>query len=394
MRASLTKIDGSLCLLTPAFCDLHTHCYEPGYPYRETLDSGMSAARAGGYDRFVCMPNTRPCVDSAELLQFIREKSALRHDCTVLPCASLTRGNSAGKADGTVLCDLEALHEAGAIAFSDHDAPCADRALLLQAARRLANLHALYLCTPADPAFADGAANEGATAARLGLAPVSTAREVFGVASALTVARMTGCRVHLQNISCAESVDLLRAAKASGLPVTADTAPPYFLLTDLDLMYSGASAKLNPPLRSYRDREAVLLAVCDGTIDAIASDHTPCEAREKADLHTAAFGMTALETVFALCYTNLVRTGRMSLQALVDRLTVAPTAILGIAPPTLAVGAPATFNLLSTEGRLLTESHFHGKTHTSPFLGLSLHGIPQSVFRDGVRCDLSQRKSR
>lgn len=384
VRASLTRMDGSLCLLTPAFCDLHTHCYEPGYPYRETLDSGMSAAVAGGYDRFVCMPNTRPCVDSPALVQFLREKSALRHDCSVLPCASLTRADALGDADGQTLCDLAALKAEGALAFSDHGAPPRDNAMLLRAMRALAELDALYLCSPADVTFADGAANEGRTAAHLGLTPVSTAREVFGVARILAAARQSGCRVHIQNITCADSVALLRAAKASGLRVSADTAPPYFLLTDLDLLYSRAAAKLSPPLRTNADREAVAQAVCDGTIDAIASDHTPCEAREKEDLATAAFGMTALESAFALSYTNLVRTGHMSLSDLLDRFTTAPCAILGVPPPRIEVGERATFNLLSTESVVLERTHFHGKSACSPFLGLSLHGLLVHAVRDGT----------
>jgi len=395
VRAALTRIDGSLCLLTPAFCDLHTHCYEPGYPYRETLDSGIAAAVAGGYDRFVCMPNTRPCVSTPTLVQFLREKSAAHRECTVLPCASLTRADAAGDADGVTLCDYAALAKEGAIAFSDHGAPLRDRALLLQALKELAALDALYLCSPADPSFADGAANEGQAATFLGLVPVSPAREVFGVSAALTAARLCGCRIHIQNVTCAASVDLIRAAKAQGLPVTADTAPPYFLLTDSDLIYSGASAKLHPPLRKDADRAAVAAAVCDGTIDVIATDHTPCESREKDSLATAAFGMTALESAFALSYTNLVRTGRMSLSSLLDRFSYNPCAILRLPPPRIEVGAPATFNLMSSEEAILERGHFRGKTCASPFLGLSLYGLLTHAVRDGaILPPLTRKKTR
>ncbi len=390
------RLKGNYLTVTPPFFDAHMHCFEPGSAWLETIQSGVNASVAGGFDAFVMMPNTRPCVDSPEMVSTILDR-ARPHSmrCEVYPCASLTKreeetGGSKryythpGHADGRTLCDLDALQRAGAVAVSDHGFPFKGTPALLDAMEALAKRDLLFVADPQDPAFPDGMANPGRVARHLKLSTVSPAAEIAGIARLLSLARFTGCRIHLQHITTAQGVELIAAAKRDGVRVSCETSPAYGVLTDEDLFYHGASALVVPPLRSRSDRDAVRKGILTGVIDCIVSDHTPCEASEKEVLAKALPGMTMAETAFPLMYHHLVRSGDLSLSDLCRRMNEIPGEIFGKARPNLQVGEVASFNLISQEEVLLERKHFHGKTHTSPFLGLPLSGMVCATVRNGA----------
>ncbi len=390
-----TCCKGNFLTVIPPLFDTHMHCFEPGSAWLETIQSGVNASVAGGFDAFVMMPNTRPCVDSPEMVRTVLDRARPHLDrCAVHLCASLTKreedqGKSKryythpGHADGKTLCDFDRLIEAGAVGVCDHGFPLKDTPSLLAAMELLASKDILFVMDPTDPAFPPGMAIPGRTARHLKLPTVSPAAEAAGIARALALAGISGCRIHLQHVTTACGVAQIRAAKKDGVKVTCETSPAYAVLTDEDLFYHGASALLDPPLRTKADRLAVRQGLIDGVIDCIASDHTPCEAQEKQTLAKAMPGMTMAETAFPLMYHHLVRCGELSLSDLCEKMNDAPGRIFSTARTALKVGEKASFNLISLEEVLLGSGHFHGKTRSSPFLGLPLSGMVCATVRGG-----------
>jgi len=309
----------------PGFCDVHVHFREPGFSYKETIASGCAAAAHGGYTAVCTMPNLSPVPDSAEHLE--QQLTIIRRDASirVYPYASITAGEN-----GEVLSDMDAL-AAEAVAFSDDGKGVQSESLMRSAMEKARKLHRLIVAHCEDNALLRGGyIHDGAYAAAHGHRGICSESEWGPVRRDLALARETGCGYHVCHVSTKESVALIRAAKAEGVDVTCETAPHYLLLDEGSLREDGRF-KMNPPLRTREDREALVEGLLDGTIDMIATDHAPHSAEEKSrGLEKSAFGIVGLECAFPLLYTGLVRTGVMSLELLIDKLTTAPRRRFGI----------------------------------------------------------------
>ena len=381
---------GGHCL-APGLVDMHVHLREPGHEHKETLASGGQAAAAGGVTTMACMPNTAPVIDDIALVQFIERRARETSIVRVHPIAALTKGLG-----GEQLTEMGMLCEAGAVAFSDDGAPVTDAALMRRALEYAGMLGTPVIDHPEEPALAAGAVmHEGWVSTRLGLRGVPAAAEESFVARDIALAETTGARVHLAHISTAGSVELVRAAKGRGLPVTAEVTPHHLTLTH-EAVLTGPSAqrvrrnggplaydtnaKVNPPLRSAADVAACVEALREGVIDAIATDHAPHADYEKAcEFDEAAYGISGLETAFGLCMT-LVHSGALELPTLIERLTAGPVRALGLERSvpglgSLAEGAPGDIVLLDPEAEWTVEpERFASKGRNTPLAGRTLKG--------------------
>ena len=309
----------------PGFCDVHVHFREPGFSYKETIASGSAAAAHGGYTAVCTMPNLSPVPDSVAHLKEELDLIASSARVNVLPYGAITVGQQ-----GQELADLQGMAPF-VVAFSDDGHGVQDAELMLRAMELAKSLGKIVTAHCEVNALLDGGyIHRGSYAAAHGHRGISSESEWSMIERDVSLAAKTGCAYHVCHISCKESVDIIRQAKASGIDVTCETAPHYLLLDETNLREDGCF-KMNPPLRSVRDREALLEGICDGTIDMIATDHAPHSAEEKArGLEKSAFGIVGLETAFPLLYTYLVKPGTLSLERLVTLLAVAPRRRFGL----------------------------------------------------------------
>ena len=386
----LATLEAAGLVVCPGFVDLHCHLREPGFEHKETIASGALAAARGGFTTICAMPNTNPPLDSRGGIEFVLEKALREAVVRVLPIACITRGQR-----GEALTDMMELAEAGAIGFSDDGRPVASARIM-----RLALEYARPLGVPIidhceEPSlFEGGAMNEGAVATRLGLRGIPNAAEEIMVARDIALAGLTGGRLHIAHISTAGSVALIRAAKAEGLAVTAEVTPHHLTLTD-DWVLGGAVAradapiapppslppydtatKVNPPLRAEADRRALVAALADGTIDAIATDHAPHDTVSKlCEYDQAAFGISGFETALASLLA-LVHRGELPLPLVIARLTVGPAAVLGRPLGTLAIGAVADITVFDPEAMWTVDpTQFASKGRNTPLAGCVLRGV-------------------
>ena len=315
----LSRFDSPEYVIFPGFCDVHVHFREPGFSYKETIASGSAAASRGGYTAVCTMPNLNPVPDSPAHL--LPQLEAIRNSARihVYPYGAITRGEQ-----GEVLADLEGLAP-GVIAFSDDGRGVQSQERMMEAMRTAKTLGKIVAAHCEDNTLLRGGyIHAGAYAAAHGHRGICSESEYRPIARDLELAAKTGCAYHVCHVSAKESVELLRQAKKSGLDVTCETAPHYLVMDDADLQEDGRF-KMNPPLRSRADREALIEGVLDGTIDMIATDHAPHSREEKAKgLEKSAFGVVGLETAFPVLYTRLVLTGVLSLEQLVELLCAAP----------------------------------------------------------------------
>lgn len=320
-------IDLTGSCLCPGLVDMHVHFRDPGQTYKEDIFTGAAAAAAGGFTTVACMPNTKPVIDSPELVAYVLRRAREAGASRVLPIGAVTVGQQ-----GEQLTDFPALAQAGAVAFSDDGVPVASAKRMRDAllAAKALGMTVISHCEDGEM-VQNYAVNEGEISRRLGLPGRPAIAEELMVARDLMLAEETGAHVHIAHVSTAGSVRLIREYKARGVRATAETCPQYFIFTQQELLTYGTLARVNPPLRTERDREAVLEAVIDGTLDCIVTDHAPHSVQEKArPLPEAPSGMVGLETSLAASYTALCLPGYLTLPELLKRMSAAPASILGL----------------------------------------------------------------
>ncbi|MCI8415940.1 MAG: dihydroorotase [Lachnospiraceae bacterium] len=376
--AGTRVIDARGYVCAPGFMDVHVHFREPGQTHKEDILTGARAAAAGGYTRVVCMANTSPVVDTPEILSRVLKKGE-ETGIHVLCCGAVTKG-----LQGVELVDMEALKAAGAAGFTDDGKPLLEEALVREAMIRAKNLGMPLSFHEEDPnLIAQNGIHGGAVSQRLGIEGSPHKAEDILVERDCRLAGETGCRIIIQHISSAGSVDLVRKAKAAGAPVFAEATPHHFSLTEEAVLEHGSLAKMNPPLREEKDRQAIIQGLRDGTIDVIATDHAPHSAEEKGKpLTEAPSGIIGLETALALGVTNLVRPGHLSLAQLVEKLTINPARLYGLEFLGIREGAPADLVLFS-QTESWTVDKFLSKSSNSPFVGKKLYGRVKATICGG-----------
>lgn len=364
-------IDAKGKIVAPGLVDIHVHFRDPGLTYKEDIATGAAAAAAGGYTTVVCMANTKPVVDSVEVLSELlgRMKQLPIH---VLSAAAVTKG-----LQGKELTDMRALRAAGAAGFTDDGIPIMDSALLFEAMKLAKELDAPISLHEEDPALIAAAGiNQGPVSKQLNFGGAPALAEESLVARDCMLALRSRARVDIQHISSGVSVDVVRAMKGLGAGVFAEVTPQHFSLTEQAALERGALAKVNPPLRGEADRYALIRGLKDGTIDFIATDHAPHSPEEKArDLAQAPSGMIGLETALALGVTNLVRKGHLTMLQLLEKMTVNPARFYGLDAGTLRAGAPADLVIFDEREKwTVEEDKFRSKSRNSPFTGMELYG--------------------
>lgn len=367
-QASIVEAEGLLAF--PGIIDIHVHLRDPGQTYKEDILTGCEAAVAGGVTSLLCMPNTNPTVDSPEVIRYILEK-AKNAKARVYPAAAITKGLSSRE-----LCDYHALKEAGAVAVTDDGRPV-ETEEMMEAGMRAAGREGLFVTSHCEvlPLVAGGIINEGKVSRRLGVKGMPRKSENLATAREIAIAERTGCAVHIAHVSTKEACECIRVAKERGVRVTAETAPHYFTLTEEKLLKKDANYRMNPPLRTVEDREAILRAIADGTIDVIATDHAPHSEEDKADFIHAPNGIVGLETSLALAHTMLVKTGRITMERLIEMMSSTPARLLNIPGGTLAPGSPADLVLFDPQEEWTVRAEeLHSKSRNTPFGGMKLTG--------------------
>ncbi|GHU50535.1 dihydroorotase [Clostridia bacterium] len=362
-------IDAGGLVVSPGLVDVHVHFRDPGLTYKEDIESGSAAAARGGFTTVVCMANTKPVMDSPEGLGLFMEKAGLSK-INVKTIAAVSKG-----LEGKELTDPDALIKAGAVGFSDDGAGIMDSGLLLKAMTRFKALDVPISLHEEDPSLIENmGVNAGPASDKLGLKGATSAAESTMVARDSMLALHTGAKVHFQHLSCKESVAIVRLAKSLGARITAEVTPSHFSLTENAVIEKGSLAKVNPPLRSEKDRRALIEGLKDGTIDMIATDHAPHSDEEKARVFTEApSGIIGLETALALGITNLVRPGELSLATLIERISSAPARLYGISAGFITEGGPGDLVIFDPD-ESWTVTDFLSKSSNSPFLGQVLYG--------------------
>lgn len=352
----------------PGLVDLHVHLRDPGQTQKEDVFSGCRAAAAGGVTSLLAMPNTAPSMDSPERVEALLSK-AKEADAAVYTAACITEGLR-----GERPTDLAALRRAGAIALSDDGRPVKNTACLLEALKRAPELGMIVTAHCEDQYLAEGGLlNEGEVSRFLGVKGIPNAAEDCGTARELAAAASVDAPIHICHVSTRGSVALIREAKARGVKVTAETCPHYLLLTEEALRKRDADYRMNPPLRSEADRQALLEGLKDGTIDAIATDHAPHTPEEKADFLTAPNGSIGMETSLAACLTAL--DGVLTVGEIIEKMSTNPARILGIPAGTLQIGQSADVVLFDPDLKWTVDvNRLHGKSKNTPFKGMTLKG--------------------
>ncbi len=368
-----------LCL-APGLVDMRVQLRDPGEEHKETLRTGGEAAVAGGVTSMVCLPNTKPVIDDAAGVEFIARRARLNGLAKVYAYAAATKG-----LEGKELSEMGILADAGALGFTDGTKAIASAAVMRKALLYAATFDQMILQHPEEPTLAEGGQMaSGEMATRLGLTGVTGMAEVIVIERDLRLVEITGGRYHASHVSTAEGVEAIRRAKKRGLPVTCDTAPPYFALNDLAVAEYRTFAKLSPPLRIETDRQAVCAGLADGTIDAIASDHAPQDQDSKRlPFAQAAFGGVGLETLLGVSL-ELHHNRRMSLLEVLRRLTCAPADLLNLDAGRLRAGAPADLMLFDPDRawKVVADS-FRSKSKNSPFDGRPVQGMVMRTVVDG-----------
>jgi dihydroorotase len=364
-------IDAKGKVVCPGLVDIHVHLREPGFEHKETISSGCKSAAAGGFTSIVCMPNTNPVNDNASVTEYILLKARTEGIVNVYPIGAITKGEM-----GETLAQIGEMYEAGCVGVSDDGMPVMNSKVMRHAMEYVKAFDIPVISHAEDKNLSgNGVMNEGEVSTQLGLAGIPCASEDVMVSRDIQVAELTGSRLHICHVSTAGSVRLIRAAKKRGVKVTAEVTPHHFILTDEAVSRYDTNAKMNPPLRGNKDREAVIEGLKDGTLDAIATDHAPhSEDEKKVEFDLAPFGIVGLETALPLSL-KLVEDGVLSLNEMISKLTDAPSNVLNLGKGSLKTGEAADVLIFDPDEEItIDKENFHSKSKNSPFIGWKLKG--------------------
>jgi dihydroorotase len=364
-------------MIVPGFFDMHVHFREPGQTHKEDIDTGADSAAYGGFTGVLTMPNTNPPVDNPLLIEQnnVRAKNKI---VNVYQSACATIGRK-----GVQVTDIEGLITAGALAITDDGSPIANDGTMKEVLERTAKFAKPVVQHCEVMSITDGGImNKGIVSEKMGVKGISNASEYKIIERDIELVRNTpGSHYHIQHISTKEAVQLVRSAKAEGLNVTAEACPHHFILTEEAILEHGSNAKMNPPLRTKEDRDEVIEGLRDGTIDMICTDHAPHTAEEKSQpLDIAPFGIVGLETAIGLTYTHLVDNGVISLEEMINKMSVNPRKLLGLPAIRITEGSPANFTILDVNSSWKVDPRkFHSKSKNTPFAGRELKCKPVGI---------------
>ena len=375
-------IDCTGLTVFPGFIDMHVHLREPGFEKKEDIASGSAAAVRGGFTQICCMPNTRPVTDNKVVVSYIVNRAKEVNLCKVRPIGAITEGQ-----EGKNLAAIGAMKAAGAVALSEDGKSVLSAGLMANAMMYAADFGLKCLCHCEDASLVDGGVvNEGYYSTLTGLKGSIRAAEDIVIAREICLAESLALPVHICHVSTYSGVQLIREAKARGVQVTAETCPHYFTLTDEVIASFDTNTKVNPPIREEKDRLAIIEGLRDGTLDCIVTDHAPHHADDKnVEYALAAFGISGLETSFALSYTQLVRGGTHTLEQLADKMSAAPARILGLEGGAVEPGAPADLTVVDlNEAWTIDPAQFVSKGKNTPFAGREVYGKVRYTIVDGA----------
>lgn len=365
-------IDADKKHVLAGFIDMHVHLREPGFEGKEDIESGSLAAVAGGVTSVCCMPNTNPVCDNAVVVSYIKRRAEEVNLCRVYPIGAITRGEA-----GESLSDIGKMKAAGAVALSD-DGKSVKNSYIMRLAMEYANDFDLKcLCHCEDGDLVDGGVvNEGLNSTLTGLKGSLRAAEDIMIARDIALSESLDIPVHICHVSTYSGAEIIRSAKSRGVKVTAETCPHYFTLTDDIILNYDTNTKVNPPVREEKDRKAIIAALKDGTIDCIVTDHAPHSLKDKqVEYNLAAFGISGIETSFALGYTYLVKTGELTLSELSEKMSANPAGILGFKQGKIEEGAPADLTIADLNASyVIDSSRFKSKGKNTPFNGFKVYG--------------------
>lgn len=376
-------------IVCPGLIDCHVHFREPGNEEDETIATGATAALAGGVTTVACMPNTVPALDTQGSAEYVVLQAKRARKANVYPVGAVSKGR-----EGNELAEMGQLVDGGAVAFTDDGAPVASASLMRQALQYAKMFDRVVMQHCQVPELTVGAVmNEGFESMRLGLKGMPPAAEDIMVARDIRLAEITGGRLHIQHISTARSVELVREGKRRGVRVTAEACPHHFTLTDESLRTFDSNYKMNPPLRTLADVEAVIGGLVDGTIEVLATDHAPHAPEKKArELDLAPFGIVGLETLLPITVKGLIEPGHLGWPEVIRMLTVHPARLLNLSKGTLRPGADADVTLIDPEARwTIDPSRFQSKSRNTPFGGWDVRGRAHTVIVGGeIRYSLGE----
>ncbi|MBI4706781.1 MAG: dihydroorotase [Candidatus Omnitrophica bacterium] len=374
-------IDAADKIVLPGLVDMHVHLREPGREDKETVESGTMAAARGGVTTLLAMPNTFPAIDSAENVSLLKEIIKNSAKVNVLICGAISRQRL-----GKELTDIAGLRSAGVVVISDDGSSVDDQALLLEALKKANQEDVLVSSHCEDKSLSgNGVVNRGFNATRLGLRGISKESEYLRVERDIELAEKSGTRMHIAHVSCSESVEIIAKAKKKGVKVTSEAAPHHFALNEEAVLGYDTNMKMNPPLRSKQDVEAIKKGLKSGVIDAIASDHAPHTENEKdIEFDRAEFGVIGLETELSVAITELVEKDVLDWKKLVEKMSYNPAKILGIAKGALGVGSDADIVIIDPSKEwLVKKEDFLSKSKNSAFIGKKLKGVVEYTFCSG-----------
>jgi dihydroorotase len=394
--AGIEVLDGAGLVATPGFIDLHTHLREPGQEHKETIETGTRAAVAGGYTAVCAMANTVPPNDERAVTEMVLAEAARHGHCRVYPIGAVSKSLK-----GEELAELADLHAAGCVGVSDDGKPVWNAQLMRRALEYCSMLGMPLIAHEEDADLNEGGVmHEGYYSTLLGMKGIPAASEETLVARDVILARLTNAHVHIAHLSTAGAVDAVRRARAEGVKVTCEVTPHHIALADEAVQSFSTNLKMNPPLRSEEHRRAILEGIADGTVDVIATDHAPHHFDEKnVEFDLAPFGVTGLETAFAVCYEHLVRAKVIGLPRLIELLSTAPARIFNLGGGTLKKGSLGDVTLLDLEAKYEVTRDFASMAANSPFVGTHLQGrvvatIVGGAIRHDIRVKAEPKKTR